>query len=58
MKDEISVVPLESCVGLKFQLYSFITEDKHKSKKAKGINKNIVDDELKYKDYKITCFAQ
>ena len=33
-------------------MYTFITEANHESKKAKGINKNIVDDELKYEDYK------
>ena len=42
MKDEISVVPIQSCVGLKFQLYSFITEDKHKSKKAKALIKILL----------------
>ena len=39
-------------------MHTFITEDNHESKKAIGINKNVVDDELKYKDYKTTCFVQ
>ena len=29
-------------------MYTFITEDSHESKKAKVINENVVDDELKY----------
>ena len=31
-------------------MYTSITEDNHESKKS--INKNLVDNELKYKDYK------
>ena len=33
-------------------VYIFSWQDNHDSKKAKGANKNIFDDELKYKDYK------
>ena len=38
-------------------MYAFISEDNHESKKVKGINKNVVNDELKYEDYK-NCFVQ
>ena len=38
------------------KLYIFITEDNHESKKEKGSNKNVVDDELKNKDYKNILF--
>ena len=34
------------------KFFTFITEDSHESKKAKSINKDVVDDELKYEDYK------
>ena len=37
-------------------MYAFITEDNHESKKAKGINKSVVDNELKYEDYKMVLF--
>ena len=37
-------------VGAKSKIYTFITQDNHESKKAKIINKNIVNDELKYED--------
>ena len=34
------------------KFFTFITEDNHESRKVKGINKNVADDELKYEDYK------
>ena len=37
-------------------MHIFTTKDNHESKKAKGINKNIDDDELKHEDYKIFWF--
>ena len=33
-------------------MYTFITKDNHESKKAKYINKNVFEDELKDGDYK------
>ena len=36
-------------------MYTFITEDSHESKKAKDINKNVADDELKIKSTKCFC---
>ena len=51
-------VPIEDFVGLKSKTYSFITEENHESKKAKGINKNAVDDELKYGDYNNVLFSR
>ena len=30
--------------GLKSKIYSFIAEENHESKMAKGINKNVVDE--------------
>ena len=51
MKDETYGVPVKGFVELKAKIYTFITEDNHESKKAKGINKNVVFDELKHEDY-------
>ena len=45
-------MPIKGFVGLKSKMYTFITEDNHESKKAKG----IIDDELKYEDYKNALF--
>ena len=55
MKDETCDVPIKGFVGLRSKLYTFITEDTRESKKAKTINKNAVDDELKYEDYVLFC---
>ena len=33
-------------------MYTFITRENQESKKAKDINENLVNDELKYEDYK------
>ena len=51
-KDEQCGVSILGFVGLKSKIQTFITEDYHECKVAKDINKNIVDDELKYEDYK------
>ena len=37
-------------------MYTFIKKDNHKFKKAKGINKNVIDNELKHIDYKNFLF--
>ena len=42
---------MKGFLGLKSKMYTFITECNHESEKAKAINKNVVDDELKYEDY-------
>ena len=36
--------------SLKSKMYIFTTENNRESKKAKHINKNVVDDELKYQN--------
>ena len=48
--------PIKGFAGSKSKIYTFTTEDNHESKKAKGINKNAVNDELKYVDYKNVLF--
>ena len=47
---------IKGFVELKSKIYTFTTEDNHEFEKAKGISKIIVDDELKYKDYKNCLF--
>ena len=56
MKDEICDRSIKVFVELKYKEYRFITEDNHKSKKAKGIDRNVVDDELKYENHKNVLF--
>ena len=48
MKGEACGVPLKDFIETKSKMCTFITKDNHKSKKAKSMNKNFVDDELKY----------
>ena len=42
-------MPIKGFVGLKSKMHTFMTEDNHEFKIK--INKNVVDDELKYEDY-------
>ena len=46
MQDETCGMPLNGSAALKPKT----TEDNHAWKKAKDINENVVDDELKYED--------
>ena len=48
----IRCVPIKGFVGLKFKIYTFITEGNNQSTKVKGINENVFCDELKYEDHK------
>lgn len=52
MKDETRGLYIKDSVGLKSKLYTFMIKDIHESNKTKSINKNNVDEELKFKDYK------
>ena len=56
MKDQTFGVSIKCFVGWKSKTYTFITKDIHESKIAKCINKAIVDDDLKYEDYKNVFF--
>ena len=47
MKDETSGMPIKSFVGLKANMYTFITEDKDECKKVKTINNSSVEFGLK-----------
>ena len=40
-------MPIKDFLGLESKMYTFITEENHESQKAKDINKNLVDNELK-----------
>ena len=46
MKDDTCSMPINGFVRLKSKMYIFFTEENHESKKAKDIDKNIVDDKL------------
>ena len=47
MKDKTNGVAIKGFLGLKAKIYSFLVDDSSEHKKAKGVNKKVVD--------KITC---
>ena len=51
IKYETCGLPIKGFVGLKSKVHTFIRKDNHKSKKAKDINRNVIDDEVKYENY-------
>ena len=53
-KDEAASIPITEFVGLRSKMYSYIKENKNGNKTAKGIKKNIIDNELKHVNYKDT----
>ena len=52
MKDELQGEVIESYVGLRSKMYSTTTANHVEIKKAKGINKAVVKNELSHDDYK------
>ena len=44
MKGETCGVSIKGFAELKYKMYTFITDKNHESKKAKDINKNVLDD--------------
>ena len=56
MKDGLSGVSIKNFLELKAQMYTYITKDDHEYQKTKDICENVVDDELKYEDYKKLLF--
>ena len=44
------VIGKKSFLGLKAKMYTYITVNKHKRKKVKGINNSVVEVRLKYED--------
>ena len=49
---------IKKFLGLKSKMYTFTIEDNHECKKAEGIDKNILDDKLKYEDYTNVLFSR
>ena len=54
--NSLIVTKMKDFVGLNSKMHTFIREDNYESKKAKGINKVIIHDELKYEDCKNILF--
>ena len=51
-KDEAAGIPIIEFIGLRSKMYSYMKDDRGGGKTAKGIKKNIINKDLKHKDYK------
>ena len=51
-KDEAAGTPIVEFVGLRSKMYSYIKTDEKGGKTAKGIEKNVIKNDLKHEDYK------
>ena len=57
-KDEAAGKQITHFVGLRPKLYSFKVEDDPESRKAKGVKKNVIENNLSFKDYKKCLFSE
>ena len=53
-KDEACGVPITGFVGFKSKMYSYIKSNEKGGKTAKGIKKNVIKDDIKHEDYKMS----
>ena len=51
-KDEACGVPIIEFIGLKSKMYSYIKDNEEGGKTAKGIKKNVINNNIKHEDYK------
>ena len=51
IKDETGGVAIKEFIGLKPKIYSFLVDDSNEHRKAKGINKNVVET-ISHNEYK------
>ena len=57
-KDEVGGKQITHFVGLRPKLYTFKVEDKGETRKAKGVNKNVIKKSLSFEDYKKCLFSE
>ena len=57
-KDEACGIPIDEFIGLKSKMYSYIMENEKVNKAAKGIKKNVIENNIRHKDYKDTLFNE
>ena len=55
-KDEAAGIPIVEFVGLRSKMYSYIKNNEHESRTAKGIKKNVIKQQLRHDNYKDTLF--
>ena len=57
-KDEACGIPVTEFVGLKSTMYSYVKDNEEGGKTAKGIKKNVIKNNIKHEDYKITLLNE
>ena len=57
-KDECGGVPIKEYVGLRPKMYSIITEGQQEFRKAKGVKKCVVKNEITHENYKQSLFGK
>lgn len=54
MKDEMNGVIIRKIVALRAKLYAYLREDDYVGKRAKGVKRNVLHDEIHMEDYQLT----
>jgi hypothetical protein len=54
MKDECAGVPVAEFVGLRPKMYSILKSDSNELKKANGVKKNVVKQQIRHQQYSTT----
>ena len=58
MKDEMKGVLIQEFIGLRAKMYSLLKGDNKEMKRAKGVKKNIVKNEIRHQHYKTCLFDE
>ena len=57
-KDEACGIPITEFVGLKSKMYSYVKDNENGGKTAKGIKKNVINNNIRHEDYKRTLLNE
>ena len=57
-KDEACGIPITEFVGLKSKMYSHVKDNEKGGKTAKGIKKNVINNNIRHEDYKRTLLNE
>ena len=56
-KDETQGIPITEFIGLRSKMYSYLKDNKHVGKTAKGIKKSVIKQDISHENYKETLFG-
>ena len=57
-RDEACGIPITEFVGLKSKMYSYVKDNEKGGKTAKGIKKNVINNNIRHEDYKRTLLNE